>query len=53
MTVPADVPRAGFNRLELIADAVVEAGAAGPRFAFLAPATPISLRVWMVRLNPM
>jgi hypothetical protein len=53
VTVPADVPRAGFNRLELIADAVVEAGAAGPRFAFLAPATPISLRVWMVRLNPM
>jgi len=53
VTIPAGEGRDGFNRLELVADTVVTAGTAGPHFAFLAPTTPISLRVWMIRLNPL
>ena len=45
--------RSGANELQLVADGVVQAGAAGPRYAWLPPSTPISLRVWYVRLNPL
>jgi hypothetical protein len=37
----------------LVADAVVAARDAGPRYAWLAADTPISLRMWYVRIHPL
>jgi hypothetical protein len=41
------------NELTIIPGAVVEAGSAGPRFAWLDPADRIGVRLWYVRVLPM
>jgi hypothetical protein len=50
--MPAEYVRVGENELQLIADAVVPARAAGPRFASVAPDTNVSLRLWYIRIHP-
>ncbi|HEY7056571.1 MAG TPA: glycosyltransferase family 39 protein [Vicinamibacterales bacterium] len=53
VTVPPDLVHPGANELKLVADEVVDAASAGARLTWLPPSTPVSLRVWQVRLNPM
>jgi hypothetical protein len=50
--MPAEYVRVGENELQLIADAVVPARAAGPRFASVPPDTNVSLRLWYIRIHP-
>ena len=51
--VDADAVRPGRAVLQLVADAAVPARAAGPTYAWLPPDTPVSLRVWYVRIHPL
>lgn len=50
--LPAEYVRVGENELQLIADAVVPAGTAGPRFASVPPDANVSLRLWYIRIHP-
>lgn len=50
--LPADYVHVGDNELQLIADGVVPANAAGPRFASVPPDTNVSLRLWYIRIHP-
>jgi Dolichyl-phosphate-mannose-protein mannosyltransferase len=50
--LPAEYVRVGENELQLIADAVVPARAAGPRFASVPPDVNVSLRLWYIRVHP-
>jgi microcompartment protein CcmK/EutM len=50
--VSADQLRSGDNELKLVADGTVPAASAGDRFAWLPKSTPVSLRVWYIRLEP-
>ncbi len=51
--VDADSVRPGSAVLQLVADTAVPARDAGPRYAWLAPDTRISLRMWYVRIHPL
>jgi hypothetical protein len=44
---------AGANQLTLIADPLVTAASAGPRFAWMDPADRIGVRFWYVRVVPL
>jgi hypothetical protein len=46
----AEQVNAGINRLTLIPDRLVSAGAAGERFAALAPDAQVGVRLWYVRV---
>ena len=50
--LPAEYVRVGENELQLIADTVVPAGAAGPRFASVPPDANVSLNLWYIRIHP-
>jgi len=52
LDVAADSVRPGAAVLQLVADAAIPARAAGPRYAWIEPSTPVSLRVWYVRIHP-
>ena len=41
------------NELTIIPDALVNAGSAGPRFAWLDPAARLGVRLWYVRILPL
>ena len=49
--VPPQLAR-GNTKLQFVADGTVPAGRCGPLYAGFAPGTPISLRVWYVRIHP-
>jgi hypothetical protein len=51
--VDADLFQPGTVVLQLVADTALPARDAGPRYAWFAPDTPISLRVWYVRIHPL
>jgi hypothetical protein len=51
--VPAEFVSPGATVLTLVADSTVPAGTAGPRYASLQPSTPVSIRVWYVRIHPL
>jgi hypothetical protein len=51
--IDADLVRPGRDALQLVADRTVAARDAGRRYAWLAPDTPVSLRVWYVRIHPL
>jgi 4-amino-4-deoxy-L-arabinose transferase-like glycosyltransferase len=51
--VDADLVRPGSAVLQLVAESAVPARAAGPRYEWIAPDTPVSLRVWYVRIHPL
>jgi dolichyl-phosphate-mannose-protein mannosyltransferase len=51
--VPEEVVRPGHAVLQVIANGTVRAADAGPRYAWLAPDTHISLRVWYLRIQPL
>jgi len=50
--VDAYLVRPGSAVLQLVADRAIPARAAGPRYDWIAPDTPVSLRVWYVRIHP-
>jgi hypothetical protein len=50
LTLPAEWVRAGDNEIALIPDTMVTAGAAGPRFAWLAPDQRVGIRFWYLRV---
>jgi hypothetical protein len=50
--VSAEQLRGGVNELKLVADGTVPAGSAGDHYAWLEKSTPVSLRVWYIRLDP-
>jgi 4-amino-4-deoxy-L-arabinose transferase-like glycosyltransferase len=50
--LPAAWAKTGTNELTLIPDAMVAAGSAGPRFAWMDPSERIGLRVWYIRVLP-
>ncbi len=52
LRVNEDIVRAGSNEIIVVPSATVPAGSAGPRFAWLAPAEPIGVRLWYVRVVP-
>ena len=41
-----------FNQLTIVPDTLVQAGSAGPRFAWLEPDDRIGVRLWYVRVTP-
>jgi hypothetical protein len=49
--IPAGRMR-GINKLTIIPEVLVDAGSAGPRFAWLDPADRIGIRLWYVRVLP-
>jgi hypothetical protein len=51
--VDADFFKPGRAVLQFVADRAVAARDAGPRYTWLAPETPVSLRVWYVRIHPL
>jgi hypothetical protein len=51
--VDADLVRPGEAVLQFVADTALPARNAGPRYKWLAPDTPVSLRVWYVRIHPL
>jgi hypothetical protein len=51
--VSPDRLRSGANELTLIADKAIPAETAGDRYAWLPASTPVSLRVWYIRLDPL
>jgi hypothetical protein len=50
LSLPAEWVRQGSNEITLVPEAMVAAGSAGPRFAWLDPATKIGVRFWYVRV---
>ncbi|MGE5198031.1 MAG: hypothetical protein ACM3H9_00230, partial [Rhodospirillaceae bacterium] len=52
VAVAADAVREGPNELAILAEPAIAAGAAGPRFAWLAPDRQIGVRLWYVRVLP-
>jgi len=50
--VSSEQLRSGDNELKLVADGTVPAASAGERYAWLPKSTPVSLRVWYIRLDP-
>lgn len=50
--VSPDMVRTWSNSLVLIPSATTPAGAAGERFGWIDPATPIGIRLWYVRVLP-
>jgi hypothetical protein len=51
--VEAYLVRPGSAVLQLVAESAIPARDAGPRYAWIAPETPVSLRVWYVRIHPL
>ncbi len=51
--VEPEFVRPGAASLQLVADSALPARAAGPRYAWIDPDTPVSLRVWYVRIHPL
>ena len=52
LDLPKDTVRAGGNELAIVPEPTVVAGAAGPRFSWLAPGERIGVRLWYVRVLP-
>lgn len=50
--IPRDFAGRLFSRLDLVASHTVRAADAGPRFAWLAPDTPVAFYLWYVRVEP-
>jgi hypothetical protein len=50
VTLPADIVRAGSNELVIIPEPTVDAGSAGPGFAWLDPRQRIGVRLWYLRV---
>ena len=48
--VPADATRKGGNELVIVPEPTVAAGAAGPRYSWIAPDARIGVRLWYVRV---
>ena len=53
LDVDADIVRPGGDVLQFVADRTLSARDAGRRYAWLPPDTPVSLRVWYVRIHPL
>jgi 4-amino-4-deoxy-L-arabinose transferase-like glycosyltransferase len=51
--VDPDFVRPGRAVLQLVAERAIPARDAGPRYTWIAPDTPVSLRVWYVRIHPL
>ena len=52
LTLPRDIVTAGSNEIIVIPATMTTAGAAGDRFAWLAPDDPVGVRLWYVRVVP-
>jgi 4-amino-4-deoxy-L-arabinose transferase-like glycosyltransferase len=50
LSLPVEWVRPGGNEITLVPDAMVAAGSAGPRFAWLDPAKKVGVRFWYVRV---
>jgi Dolichyl-phosphate-mannose-protein mannosyltransferase len=50
LSLPVDWVKLGANEITLVPEPMVAAGSAGPRFAWLDPATKIGVRFWYVRV---
>jgi 4-amino-4-deoxy-L-arabinose transferase-like glycosyltransferase len=50
VTLPADWVRRGENEITLVPEPMVAAGSAGPRFAWIDPATRVGVRFWYLRV---
>jgi hypothetical protein len=50
VTLPADIVRAGSNELVILPEPTVDAGSAGPHFAWLDPRQRIGVRLWYLRV---
>lgn len=52
LTLPRDIVTAGSNEIIVVPATMTTAGAAGDRFAWLAPSDPVGVRLWYVRVVP-
>src|SRR5262249_8030254 len=50
LSLPVDWVKQGGNEITLVPEAMVAAGSAGPRFAWLDPAKKVGVRFWYVRV---
>ena len=50
LSLPVEWVKPGGNEITLVPEAMVAAGSAGPRFAWLDPATKVGVRFWYVRV---